>query len=89
MASPDTQSRWREKHHAVKRQLNVMARSFIHDTLTKIAETENLRGKAEAVTFSTFVTMALEEHADLNPDARRLLDLYRDAYARDRKMYAP
>lgn len=89
MASPDTQSRWREKHHNVKRQLNVMARSFIHDTLTKIAKTENLRGKGEAVTFATFVTMALEEHADLSPEAKRLLDLYRDAYGRDREMYAP
>ncbi|MBE1236439.1 hypothetical protein IHV25_02060 [Phaeovibrio sulfidiphilus] len=89
MATTENQNRWREKHHTVKRQLNVMARSFIHDTLVKIARSQGLRGKGEAVTFATFVTMALEEHAAINPEAKRLLDLYRDAYARDRDMYAP
>ncbi|MCF8480133.1 MAG: hypothetical protein K9H25_06860 [Rhodospirillum sp.] len=89
MATPNSQNRWRQKNHLVKRQLNVMARKFVHDTLEEVAETNGLRGKGEAVTFSTFVVMALGQHATINPEAKRLLDIYREAYMKDRDIYAP
>lgn len=89
MATAESQSRWRRKNAAIKRQLNVMARTFVHDTLGRIATTNGLRGKGEAVTFATFVVLALEQHAQINPEARRLLDVYREAYRRDRDIYAP
>ncbi|GEO79918.1 hypothetical protein [Pararhodospirillum oryzae] len=89
MASKESQMRWRQKNHAIKRQLNVMARTFVHDSLSHLAEREGLRGKGEAVTFATFMLMALEQHAALNQDVRRLLDLYRSVYQRDRDLYSP
>jgi hypothetical protein len=66
-----------------------MARKFVHDTLSEVADSHGLRGKGEAVTFATFVVMALEQHAAINPEAKRLLDIYRDAYMKDRDIYAP
>ncbi len=89
MSTTQSQNRWRAKNKMVKRQLNVMARKFVHDTLEAIAGTHGFRGKAEALTFSVFVTMALEQHAEINGEAKRLLEIYREAYARDRDLYAP
>ncbi|ABC22486.1 hypothetical protein [Rhodospirillum rubrum] len=89
MSTAEGQNRWRQKNKLVKRQLNVMARTFVHDTLERVAAENALRGKAEAVTYAAFIVMALEQHATLNPEARRLLDIYREAYHRDRDIYAP
>ena len=88
MATASAQNRWRSKNRLVKSQLNVMARRLVHDDLVEIAGRYRLRGKGEAVGFSSFITKVLMQYADHNTVARRLLELFRDAYQRDRDIYS-
>ena len=87
MATAKSQRRWRNKNRYVKTQLNVMARRLVHDDLEAIARRFDLRGKGEAVGFASFVTKGLIQYADHNEEARRLLELFEDAFARDRDLY--
>jgi hypothetical protein len=87
MATTKTQKKWRRKNHLVKSQLNVVARRSIHEELETFAETFQLRGKGEAVTFATFVTRALVQRADYNTESARALDDFIAAYHRDRDLY--
>lgn len=87
MATREAQQKWRDKHRPLKRQLNVMARRLIHDYLDEIAVRHRLDGKGEAVGFSAYVARSLMQQAEFNPEAARLLALYRDSYARDRDLY--
>ena len=87
MATAKAQRKWREKNRFVKTQLNVMARRLVHDDLDEIAKRQELRGKAEAVSFSSFVAKGLIQYAEHNEEARRLLELFADAFARDRDLY--
>lgn len=87
MATAYAQSRWRSKNRFVKSQLNVMARRLVHDDLVEIAGRYRLRGKGEAVGFSSYITKGLMQYADYNAEARRLLELFRDSYQRDRDLY--
>ena len=87
MATARSQQRWRDKNRYVKTQLNVMARRLVHDDLESIAERFELRGKGEAVGFASFVTKGLIQYADHNDEARRLLELFADAFNRDRDLY--
>lgn len=89
MATPESQAKWRRKFKLVKRQLNVVARSATHDDLDHLAESFNLRGKGEAVTFAAFVTRALIQRADFSAEAARMLDDFNEAYHRDRELYSP
>lgn len=87
MATTKAQRRWRDKNRFVKTQLNVMARRLVHDDLNEVAEVHGLRGKAEAVAFSSFVTKGIIQYAAHNDEARRLLDLFAEAWERDRDLY--
>lgn len=87
MATAKSQRRWREKNRYVKTQLNVMARRLVHDDLEGIARRFDLRGKGEAVGFASFVTKGLLQYAEHNDEARRLLTLFEEAFARDRDLY--
>ena len=87
MATTEAQRKWRDKHRLVKKQLNVMARKSTHDVLEEFSETFNLRGKGEAVTFTTFITLALIQQADFNTHAARMLDDFTAAYHRDRDIH--
>jgi len=89
MATKQAQARWRSKHALVKKQLNVMAKRLIHEDLEDIAKDFDLRGKGEAVTFTTFVTKALKQQSEYNSEAKRILDLLDTAYKRDRDIYQP
>ncbi len=89
MATKEAQARWRSKHALVKKQLNVMAKRLIHEDLEDMAKAFDLKGKAEAVTFAAFVTKALGQQAEYNPEAKRILDLLETAYKRDRDIYRP
>ena len=89
MATTSAQSKWRDKNRFSKRQLNVMARKLIHDELVEMAEQEGLRGKAEAVTYAVLMAETMIRLAADDPDAKRVLDAFREAYGRDRDMYAP
>jgi len=89
MATKEAQSRWRNKHALVKKQLNVMAKHLIHEDLEDLAKHANLTGKAEAVTFATFIAKALYQQADYNPEAQRILALLEETYKRDRDIYKP
>ena len=64
MATAKAQRKWREKNRFVKTQLNVMARRLVHDDLDEIARRQQLRGKAEAVSFSSFVAKGLIQYAE-------------------------
>ncbi|MEO5374920.1 MAG: hypothetical protein H7840_11665 [Alphaproteobacteria bacterium] len=88
MATTESQRRWRNKNHLVKRQLNVMAQKLIHDYLDEIAATFTLRGKGEAATFASFVTKSLLQQAEYNPEASRLLAVFAETYHRDRDLYS-
>ena len=88
MATTEAQRKWRDKHRLVKKQLNVMARKGIHEYLMEFADQFNLRGKGEAVTFSSFVTQALLQRAEYNAEAARMLDDFITAYHRDRDIYS-
>ena len=81
MATASAQNRF------VKSQLNVMARRLVHDDLAEIAGRYRLRGKGEAVGFSSYITKGLMQYADHNLEARRLLEIFREAYKRDRDLY--
>lgn len=87
MATAKAQQKWREKNRFVKTQLNVMARRLVHDDLDEIAEHFDLRGKGEAVGFSSFVTKGLMQFSEHNHEARRLIELFSEAFERDRDMY--
>jgi hypothetical protein len=87
MATNAAQRRWRAKNRFVKTQLNVMARRIVHDDLADVARVFRLRGKAEAVAFTTFVAKGLMQYATHNDEARRLLELYIKSWYRDRDMY--
>lgn len=87
MANTRAQNKWRGKNRFVKSQLNVMARKLVHQDLDEIAERFELRGKGEAVGFSSFVTKGLMQYADHNQEASRLLELFAEAYDRDRDLY--
>jgi len=87
MATSKSQTKWRRKNYLVKSQLNVVARKHIHEDLERFAESFQLRGKGEAVTFATFVTQALIQRADYSTDAARMLDDLIAAYHRDRDLY--
>ena len=89
MATKQAQARWRNKHALVKKQLNVMAKRLIHEDLEDMAKAYDLKGKGEAVTFATFVTKALAQQAEYNPEAKRILELLETAYKRDRDIYQP
>ncbi|GAB6053616.1 hypothetical protein JCM17960_24360 [Magnetospira thiophila] len=88
MATTLGQRKWRDKNRFVKRQLNVMSRKLVHDSLEDLAEIHHLKGKGEAVAFACFITQALRQQADFNDEASRLLELFVEAYARDRDLYA-
>ncbi|GEM_PF-279511 len=87
MATAEAQTKWRRKNHIMKRQLNVMARKLVHEYLEEIAETYDLEGKGEAVTFACFVTKSLMQQAEFNEEAARLLDVFDQSYQRDRDIY--
>tara|TARA_B100000989_G_scaffold101444_1_gene74111 strand:+ start:527 stop:805 length:279 start_codon:yes stop_codon:yes gene_type:complete len=88
MATASAQNRWRSKNRFVKSQLNVMARRLVHDDLVDIAGRYRLRGKGEAVGFSSYITKGLMQYANHNSEARRLLEIFQDSYERDRDLYA-
>ena len=88
MATAKSQSRWRNKNRYVKTQLNVMARRLVHDDLDEIARRYELRGKGEAVGFASFITKGIIQYADHNEEARRLLELFAEAFERDRDLYS-
>lgn len=87
MATKTAQNRWRSKNRFVKTQLNVMARRLVHDDLDEVARVFQLRGKAEAVAFSSFVAKGLIQYAAHNDEARRLLEVFVAAWRRDRDLY--
>ncbi len=87
MATGKAQRKWRNKNRLVKSQLNVMARTWVHDDLDRFAESFQLRGKGEAVTFSAFVTRALLQRADFSAEAARMFDDFVAAYHRDRDLH--
>ncbi len=89
MATVEAQRKWRNKNKFVKSQLNIMARKQVHEYLDEIAETHNLRGKGEAVTFAVYAMMALIQQGDFNDEADRLHQIFTDSYHRDRDMYQP
>lgn len=88
MATNAAQRRWRSKNRYVKTQLNVMARRLVHDDLDEVAAAFALRGKGEAIAFSSFVTKGMMQYAAHNEEAARLLELFAEAWARDRDLYA-
>jgi len=87
MATAHSQRRWRNKNRYVKTQLNVMARRLVHDDLDEIARRYDLRGKGEAVGFASFVTKGIVQYAEHNEEARRLMELFAEAFMRDRDLY--
>jgi hypothetical protein len=87
MATAKSQRRWRNKNRYVKTQLNVMARRLVHDDLQSIADRFELRGKGEAVGFASFVAKGLMQYAEHNDEARRLMELFAESFARDRDLY--
>jgi hypothetical protein len=89
MATSDSQNRWRSRNRYSKKQLNVMARVETHAALDEIAVAHNLRGKAEAVTFSCFIARWLMQQSAHNPQAAELLAHLSDVYHRDRDLHAP
>ena len=89
MATSQAQHKWRYKNKFVKSQLNIMARKNIHEYLDEIAESHSLRGKAEAVTFAVYLTIALQQQGDFNDEAERLHQIFTDSYHRDRDIYTP
>jgi len=87
MATNAAQRRWRAKNRFVKTQLNIMARRIVHDDIAEIARVFQLRGKAEAVAFSSFATKGLIQYATHNEEAQRLLALFVKSWYRDRDLY--
>lgn len=87
MATNTAQRRWRYKNRFVKTQLNVMARRLVHDDLDELVGAFGLRGKGEAVAFASFVTKGLIQYAAHSDEARRLVELFAEAWQRDRDLY--
>ncbi len=87
MATREAQHKWRLTNRYVKRQLNVMAREHIHRRLDEFASGFDLRGKGEAVTFTTFVTHRLMQRSEFSDEARKILEDAAAAYHRDRDLY--
>jgi hypothetical protein len=87
MATTKAQRRWRAKNRLVKRQLNVMVRRLVHRDLEELASANGLRGKAEAVSFASYVAKGLGQFAAHNAEARRLLQAFGAAYRRERDNY--
>lgn len=87
MATAQSQRRWRAKNRFNKTQLNVMVPRLVHDDLSEIAADNDLRGKGEAVSFSSFVAKGLAQYAEHDPNAAQLLDIFRTSYSRDRDLY--
>jgi len=87
MATNAAQRRWRAKNRFTKTQLNIMARRLVHDDLDEIARVFQLRGKAEAVAFSTFATKGLIQYATYNKEAQHLLTIFVKSWFRDRDLY--
>ena len=88
MATTRSQSKWRTKNKLVKRQLNVMAKSHVHDHLQSLADEFRLRGKGEAVSFAAFVTRALIQRAGYSPEVAQMLVDLAEAYHRDREIHS-
>ena len=87
MASAELQHRWRTKHRFTKQQLNVMARRLVHEDLNETAAAFDLRGKGEAVAFCCFLAKGLTQYAERDPKAQELLEIFSEAYRRDRDLY--
>lgn len=87
MATAELQRRWRNKHRFSKQQLNVMARRLVHEDLDELSGQFELRGKGEAVAFSSFLAKGLTQYAERDAGARQLLDIFIEAYRRDRDLY--
>jgi len=87
MATALAQRRWRSRNRPIKTQLNVMVRRLVHDDLAELAENNRLRGKAEAVSFASFVAKGLQQYAGHDKGAAELLDIFRRSYERDRDLY--
>lgn len=87
MTDAKSQKKWRDKHHLVKSQLNVMARKSVHKELEELALSFDLRGKGEAVSFAVFLTRALVQRAEYDTQAGRILDDFAEAFHRDRDLY--
>lgn len=82
MATAKNQKRWRDRHRAERRQLNVMAANTVHDSLDALARTYSLSGKGEAVAFACFLGDRLIERADYSPDTAKLLAELAEDYHR-------
>jgi len=87
MATRIAQFKWRQKNRLVKSQLNVMVRRLVHRDLEELANAAALRGKCEAVSFASFVAKGLQQYAEHDSEAKRLLGLFVNAYERDRDLY--
>lgn len=88
MAASEAQRRWRQKNRFVKTQLNVMVRRLVHDDLDELAQAFALRGKAEAVSLASFIAKGLLQSSEHDAAVRRLIERLREAYVRDRDLYA-
>jgi hypothetical protein len=88
MATAKSQKKWRDKHRLVKTQLNVMARESVHESLDKLAQSFNLRGKGEAVSFAAFIVNALSQRADYSTEAARILDDFVNSFHHNRDIYS-
>ena len=64
-----------------------MARWLVHEDLDELAATYELRGKGEAVAFSSFLAKGLTQYAERDANARELISIFTDAYRRDRDLY--
>jgi len=89
MATAEAQRKWRDKHRAVKSQLNVMARKVTHDGLKEVSEDFNLHGKAEAVAFCTYIVRAMKQKADGDAATFLYLDALKAGFRRDRDVFLP
>ena len=65
-----------------------MARKLVHDYLDEIAQAYDLRGKGEAVTFAAFVTKAMIQRAEFDPQFADLLSVFAETYRADRDIYS-
>ena len=89
MATAQAQRKWRDKHRFIKSQLNVMARTITHEGLQEVAETFNLRGKAEAVAFCTYVVRAMKQKGEGDAATYLYLDALKAGFKRDRDVFSP
>lgn len=90
MASTEAQQRWRSRTRFTKKQLNVNARVEVHAALEDIAKAYSLRGKAEAVAFTCFMTQALLQQArNGNSESAQLLATLSEIYHQNREDYQP